>query len=142
MLAPEYQKVYPARMDHETRRIKGCYIDGDTFIMERKVLDDSRTLKEGEVRIRPLEVDTPEISQATKEAGLAAAAFTRTWLESVERTGGRWPFLLQTTVSDSFGRLLSYVYSAETGEALHEAILEAGHSKRVSALEQIKEALA
>ena len=142
MLAPPYQKVYPARMDHETRRAKGPYIDGDSFVMERKLLDESRTLKQGEVHVRLLEVDTPELKGSTRNAGLVAAGFTRLWLESVERTGGRWPFILQTTVDDSFGRILAYVYSAETGEALHEAILEAEHSARVSAMAQIQAAIA
>ncbi|MEJ7871426.1 MAG: hypothetical protein WKF67_04145, partial [Rubrobacteraceae bacterium] len=60
MIAPTYEKVYPARMDHETRRVKSCFIDGDSFIVERKILDESRTLKQGEVHVRLLEVDTPE----------------------------------------------------------------------------------
>ncbi len=62
MIAPTYQKVYPARMDYDTRRAKGPFLDGDSFIMERKLLDESRTLKQGEVRVRLLEVDTPELS--------------------------------------------------------------------------------
>lgn len=139
-LAPTHQKVYPARIDHENRRVKGPYLDGDSFVMERKLLDESRTLKQGEVHVRLLEVDTPEVRGPTKEAGFAAASFTYLWLQSVERTGGAWPFLLQTTVDDSFGRVLSYVFARETGEALHEAILEAGHSERVSAMMQIREA--
>ncbi len=141
MISPRYEKVYPARMDHETRRAKGCYIDGDSFIMERKILDESRTLKQAEVRVRLLEIDTPEVRGATLEAGLAAAAFTRLWLESVERSGDMWPFLLQTTVDDSFGRVLATLWARDTGEALHEAIIAAGHSKRVSAMAQIKAAL-
>ncbi|MEJ7871427.1 MAG: hypothetical protein WKF67_04150, partial [Rubrobacteraceae bacterium] len=78
----------------------------------------------------------------TKEAGLAAAAFTRWWLETTENspTAEAWPFLLQTTVDDSFGRILAKIYARETGEALHEAIIAAGHSERVSAMAQIKAA--
>lgn len=137
---PSVSKVYPARLDRETRRPKGPFIDGDSFIVSRLLKEESRTLKEGEVHVRLLEVDTPEVKGATKEAGLAAAAFTRLWLESVERTGGRWPFLLQTTVDDSFGRILCWIWDVATGEALHEALLRAGHSERISAMQQLKDA--
>ncbi len=144
MIAPTHQKVYLARMDHETRRLKGPYMDGDSFIIERKILDESRTLKQGEVHVRLLEIDTPEIRGETKEAGLAAADFTRWWLQTVENslTADAWPLLLQTTVDDSFGRVLAYVFARETGEALHEAIIAAGHSERLSAMAQIKAATA
>lgn len=135
---PEPQPVYYARVDRETSRKKGPWLDGDTFILERLVAPPA--LKEGEVWVRLLEVDTPETQGETLEAGLAAAAFTRLWLERVSRDSPSWPLVLQPVKKDSFGRWLSYVWARSTGESLNDALVVAGHSSRVSAMQQLREA--
>lgn len=138
---PEVQWVSPARLDYEVERPTGPFQDGDTFIIERLLSRERPRLKEGEVWVRPLKVDTPEITGATKAAGLAAAQFTREWLEAAElRTEGRWPLVVQAIKKDVFGRLLCYIWARDTGEALHDAIIAAGHSERISALAQLKAA--
>lgn len=135
---PEPQRTFLARMDRETERKGGCFIDGDTFVCECLLSQEPR-LKQGEVRIRLLEVDTPEVKGKTKEPGLAAAAFTRLWLESVERTGGRWYFLIQFVKKDSFGRWLAYLWDCTTGECLNEALVREGHAKPMPLTKHLKE---
>lgn len=126
----------PARIDYDTTRKKGPFVDGDTFILERLVSPKPR-LEEGEMWVRLLEVDTPELSGSTHTQGLAAAVYTRLWLERIERETSRWPFVVEALEKDSFGRWLSYVWRRSTGECLNEALISAGHSTRISAKEQI-----
>lgn len=138
---PDITWAYLTRPDYETVRAKGCFVDGDTVICERMLHKGRRLLKEAELWLRLLEVDTPELRSPTLEAGLAAAAFTRSWIEDAERRmDGYWPLILQDIKTDSFGRVLCYVWARDTGESLNEAILAAGHSPRISALQQLRDA--
>lgn len=135
---PEVQPVFLARVDLQTTRVKGFLVDGDTFILERLLA--APAVKEGEMWIRPLEVDTAETSGATLEEGLKAAAYTKMWLSSTIYNEFLWPLILQPVKKDSFGRWLSYVWDRSNGRCLNDDIIEAGLSDRVSAMMQLKEA--
>jgi endonuclease YncB( thermonuclease family) len=135
---PALDWVYPARIDYETARKRGPFVDGDTFIIERML--DQQGLREGEVWVRLLEVDTAELTGATQQAGAEAAAWTSEWLVEAQSNPGRWPLLVQTVKKDSFGRHLAYVWCRATGKCINDEIIEAGYSGRISALEQLSKA--
>lgn len=144
-IMPQIDWVYPAHADYNTVRVKGPFVDGDTFIVER--LLNQQGLKESEVWVRLLEVNTAEVTGDTKEAGLIAAAWTKDWLETASNTASgaslayaKWPLAIQTLKKDSFGRHLAYIWNRTTGECLNDAIIEAGLSERISALMQLKAA--
>lgn len=130
----------PARVDYESERSKGPFVDGDTFIIERLLSRERPKLKEGEVWVRLLEVDTAENRDPTKAAWLAAKEFTQGWLEDAERNSGQgaWPFIVQAIKKDVFGRLLCYLMRVDTGEMLHDALYNAGHTERIPALVQLR----
>lgn len=130
---PEPQRVFLARLDRETARVAGPTLDGDTVICECLLCHEPH-LKQGEIHLRLLEVDTPEIRGETRDAGLAAKAFTQLWLEMAERGGDEWPLLVQFVKLDSFGRWLAWVWARSTGESLSEALIAAGHSERLPVL--------
>lgn len=135
---PALDWVYEARIDYETARKRGPFVDGDTFIVERMLTREG--LKESGVWIRLLEVDTAEVTGSTREKGLEAATWTSEWLVEAQSVPGDWPLLIQTVKKDSFGRHLAYVWSRMSGECLNDAIIEAGYSIRISALEQLSKA--
>lgn len=70
-------------------------IDGDTFVLYQVGLTD-------ELRIRVLDVDTPEIHSADSVRAQTARAFTADWL-----THGA--FMINGCHYDSFGRMLAVV---------------------------------
>ena len=90
-------------------------VDGDTFDAELRVWSNVTVTE----RVRVYGVDTPEMKGADRPAGLAAAAFTESWL----RRGG---FSLRTCGRDSFGRVLGVV-SRPTDGVLAEKLIEAKH---------------
>lgn len=102
------------------------YVDGDTFILERILAKDNKgwRLVEGGVWIRLLEVDTPEVTGVTKEAGFIAKQKTIDWLSA---GFGPWPFLLYPIKKDSFGRWLSYLWDLSTGKCLNEYLIGEGY---------------
>lgn len=137
---PEVQPTYYARLHHETMRVGGCVIDGDTLIVERLLNKESPRLKEDELRIRLLEVDTAD--HDNPQAMIEATAFTGLWLWAANKewTKDLYPFVMQTTKHDSFGRMLAWIFRRDTGESLSEALIAAGHSERIPVLGQLKAA--
>jgi micrococcal nuclease len=90
-------------------------VDGDTIDAEISVgFHASLT-----ARLRLLGVNCPEVHGATKEAGLAAAAFTRAALLGKD-------VLIRTEKSDVFGRWLASVFV--DGVAFNASLLAQGHA--------------
>ena len=91
-------------------------IDGDTFVASLAIWP-GLTAKE---IIRVLGVNTPEMTGATKEAGVRAKAFTAQWLmqEGIVRV-----YVCQR---DAFGRLLGTV--TRGSDNLTMLLLERGHA--------------
>lgn len=114
MAAPAHQWVFPARC----LRV----IDGDTLALRVDVgFHLTRT-----DHFRLLDVDTPEVRGAEREAGLAAHGFVCAWL--TEAGLGDWPLLIETVPEpDSFGRYLCRVWRSSDGAELAEDLITAGH---------------
>lgn len=143
--------IFPARVDYETHRKQGPFIDGDTFIVEFLLKQEApgRRMQEGDIYIRLLGLDTPEVrttDPVEKERGMFIAVKTREWLESAGASGEKWYLKVQTFKWDSFGRSLAVVWNTATGEALNDWLFtfvdESGEPlvKVRSVLEQLKEA--
>lgn len=81
--------------------------DGDTFKIR------------GEVRVRVLGVDTPEVG--TGEGADRATAFARKWLL-------KGPVTLTICGQDLYGRILAHVH--RDGESLAELLIKAGLGKK------------
>jgi endonuclease YncB( thermonuclease family) len=132
---PELTNLFLARVDRETERENGPFIDGDTFILECALCHEPR-LKQGEVRIRLLGVDCPEVTGPTREEGLKATEFTKQWLENAEI--GPWSLMVQTTKKDSFGRWLSKIWNRNTGECLNDTLVRSGHGAAVPIMRHLR----
>jgi micrococcal nuclease len=111
-------------------------VDGDTIQVTIDL--GFRTL--GEHMVRLLGVNTPEIRAKDKEErqkAQDAKRFTLDWIEErsrVHEIGGGlqekpWPLILKSHKGDSFGRWLAKVWSADSGECLNDALIEAGMAK-------------
>lgn len=108
-------------------------IDGDTVVVRATMFIDSERL----FVVRILGVDTPEIRGETREAGLAAADFTRDFL--VDEDGGpRRALLSLTAKKDVYGRWLGDV--SVGGADLGAALIEAGHGVGRNYAAQLAEA--
>lgn len=96
----------------------GTAIDGDTFdtVVPIWIGFGSRSISVSE-RVRVLGVDTPELTGATKDAALAAKAFTQRWLS-------QGPFSINACKRDAFGRVLGIVF--RDGQILAEDLITAG----------------
>jgi len=96
-------------------------VDGDT--LDVAVPDHHKPT----TRIRLWGVDTPEVTGPHTEEmyfGPQASAFTESLMSGQ-------PVRLKLSplhTRDKFGRLLAYVYHADTGEMLNEALLKTGHA--------------
>lgn len=110
--------TYQARLLH--------VVDGDTVDLE---VDLGFYLRSS-LRFRLLGVDTPELRAQGLE-GEQAKQFVEEWFNS--RDIGEWPFTIQTSKTDSFGRWLATVQD-DSGESLAEALLAAGHATVYPAL--------
>lgn len=115
---------------------RGPFVDGDTILLKRLLAKDQKRdweVVENGLWLRLLEVDTPERGQA---GFWEASEFTERWI--LDRMVSEWPFTLTAVYRDSFGRWLSYVKDLVSGEYLHEALIDAGHSERISPYEQLE----
>lgn len=104
--------TYQARLLH--------VVDGDTVDLEVDLGFYLRT----SLRFRLLGVDTPEL-RARGPEGEQAKRFVEDWFSS--RATGEWPFTIQTSKTDSFGRWLASIQD-DSGESLAEALLAAEHA--------------
>ncbi|UCG33001.1 MAG: thermonuclease family protein [Phycisphaerales bacterium] len=96
-------------------------IDGDTLDIALPDADKSTT------RVRLWGVDTPEVAGPFTEQmyfGPEASAFAHNMLQDREARIE----LSRIDTRDRYGRLLAYVYRADTGEMLNEALLRSGHA--------------
>lgn len=119
----------------EYRAVVLYVVDGDTFdVRVDKGFDDDGQ----KMRLRLFGLDTWEDEGATREAGLAATAFTRRWLAEHADVNGR--LFIRTTRStrdvdkaDSFGRYLATVYNLVDGQTqgahcLNVELIAGGHT--------------
>ena len=110
-------------------------VDGDTIDIRTDLGFDMAGLK---MRLRLLNIDTPEVTGATKEAGLAAKSFTHDWLMTHADENGRvFIRTLRSTKDvdkkDSFGRYLATIYNLVDGDTcgdhcLNAALLDSGNA--------------
>lgn len=112
---------------------KRC-VDGDTVLLsvrQQIAWFDETIVAERSFVVRILGVDCPEIRGETREAGLAAAAFTRSVLFRDGDLAEPVPVALETGGKrDVYGRLLGGVRISEgpdIGRDLATMIVEAGH---------------
>ncbi len=98
-------------------------IDGDTFVAQVKPLPDTTR----EVRVRVLELDTPELrGQCAKEREMAQAAKLR----AAELLTGRFRLEVpEARAFDKFGRLLAQV-KLEDGRYLAGVLIREGLGRR------------
>lgn len=75
-------------------------------------------------RVRLLRCDAPEVRGPTREAGLAATAFTRAWL--ADAGTDEWNLIVTTRKADSFGRYLGEVVRTSDGANLSTDLLAGG----------------
>jgi len=103
-------------------------VDGDTIDLN---VGDDPGVRGGEfktTRVRLLGVDTPEVATDKREAmyyGAEASAFTK---EMVLGQRVRVELAGRNNTRGRYGRLLAYVFVAETGEMLNEALLRNGRA--------------
>ena len=98
-------------------------IDGDSFECEVDPGFRLRLLLKGRQACRVLGINAPEVTGATKEAGLAAAARARELIEGkhlIIRT-------YRDDQTDKYGRYLADVF-LEDGRMLGEALVAEGHA--------------
>ena len=96
-------------------------IDGDTLDIAIPDADKSTT------RVRLWGVDTPEVAGPFTEQmhfGPEASTFTHNMMHGHEVRIE----LSRIDTRDRYGRLLAYVYRADIGEMLNEALLRSGHA--------------
>lgn len=110
--------TYFARPD-ESKHPMGFY-DGDTM----DVIIDIGFGVSIKHRLRLLGIDTPELRGDDRERGLVSRDAARGWMVIEMDHGEDWPLIIQTEKSDSFGRYLATVTSAETGESLNQFLLD------------------
>jgi micrococcal nuclease len=111
----DYQR-YDGRITVVTR-----VIDGDTLDIAIPDADKPTT------RVRLWGVDTPEVAGPFTEQmyfGPEASAFTHNMMQDREARIE----LSRIDTRDRYGRLLAYVYRADTGEMLNETLLRSGYA--------------
>ena len=95
-------------------------VDGDTI----DVLFDVGFSMFRKERIRLLGIDTPEThttNEEEKKIGLAAKAYTETWLTNQKTLRAK------TTKDDKYGRILAEIYG-DNSECLNEKMVLAGYA--------------
>lgn len=113
---PTQAWVFAAQLDR--------VIDGDTIVV---TLDLGFHLT-WSYSLRLLGINCPEVHGATKDAGLAAAAYTQAWLDAAAVGGAAWPLLVMTHKSDDFGRYLARVWRLVDNACLNDDLLTSGHA--------------
>lgn len=114
--------TYAAAPDMNSRYSFGVY-DGDTADM---IFDVGFRITTAH-RVRLLGVNTAELRTTTRELGLQHKALTLNWIKSaVAHSDSKFPLIIQTAKSDSFGRYLATVYSKQTAVSLNDYLLQNG----------------
>ncbi len=124
---PPHQWIFPGR------RI--AVIDGDTLDLRLDLFFGLRLEQtpDRRNRFRLVGVDCPESNRlATREAGLAAKAYTTGWMADAEvgaELGGwAWPLRVEVIGFDNFGRILCRVWRVSDGRQLNADLLASGHA--------------
>lgn len=79
-------------------------------------------------RIRLLGVNTSELRGPEREAGVAAKLFVAQWLRDADTDDLIWPLILQSKMSDTFGRYLGTIWRISDGRSLNQDLLDIGHA--------------
>lgn len=114
----------------ERRAVLERVIDGDTAVLRISLGFDVWV----ERTIRLVGVDTPETHTTNpdeKQKGLAAARFTRMWLDDawICAEDPVLPLIIRSvTASDKYGRTLARVWR-DDGHELSRDLIDAGHGK-------------
>lgn len=103
-------------------------IDGDTLEME---IDTGFHTVRTE-RVRLVGVNAPETRGPSRNAGLAAKAWTTKWVNDAQRET-KWPFMVETFKTDSFGRYLARVWvekemDTDSSSDLSDQLIKSGHA--------------
>ena len=112
---PRHAYVYPCQIVR--------VIDGDTVDAEISVGFGLTTVQ----RLRLLDAWAPEVRGPERPAGLKAAGFVSRWVGTYAGQDD-WPFRVQTSKDDAFGRWLGTIWSAIDGTCLNDALVAAGHA--------------
>jgi micrococcal nuclease len=98
-------------------------IDGDTIDVD---IDLGFNLTANTLRLRLLGVDTPEMRGPDRRLGEAARDYVQGWIDAAVRVDDQWPLRVRTIETDSFGRWLTEIRSAD-GLSLAADIIDNGH---------------
>ena len=112
---------YRAKIDQESKWHLGVY-DGDTVDL---VIDVGFRMSCRQ-RIRLLYVDTPEIRGPERPDGLQFKQLTSEWFAVVAASAHKWPLLVKTEKSDSFGRYLAEIWRFGDERSLNQFLLDNG----------------
>lgn len=111
MTAPRPQYVYRAKVVR--------VIDGDSCVLTLD-LGCHVTITRS---VRLLGIDTPEVVGTTREAGIAAREYARTWVAD-----GRLVVETRLDANDKYGRLLATIYRTGDGACLNQDLISSGHA--------------
>ncbi len=89
-------------------------IDGDTLDVVIDVGFNMTTTQ----RVRLLGINCPEIKGVTRGDGLRAKDYTEKWVAGIKQvhsnpSNDEWPFVIETSKDDAFGRWLARIYKSE-----------------------------
>lgn len=106
--------------------------DADTIVvsLDRWLGDKSTKV------LRLLGCDAYETRGPERGAGLRAREWAEDWL--ISPLGVPYALVVQTTVYDSFGRVLANVFREHDGASMAEDLIAAGHGVAVSVIAQMK----
>lgn len=112
-------------------------VDGDTQVYELDRFHGDSSIK----TMRLLGVNTPERRTASMAEWLAAKEYVIGWMPWViSRSDHSWPLVVQTSITDKYGRELGRVWKMNEPEDLSTLLIRDGHGVARSALAQIREA--
>lgn len=99
-------------------------VDGDTQVYKL----DFRAHRYGDITIRLIGVNTPEKIGVTRDAGLAATAYSLAWL--VAAGTDDWPLVIETTLDkdDKYGRLLGKIWRVSDQRCLNADLVADGQA--------------
>lgn len=110
LIAPDY--TYDCRIVR--------VIDGDTFDAELSRDIGFRCRPTWRQILRPIGINCPEMTGASKALGVAARAYAEQWLAAEALT-------VETVRQENFGRWLAHIRRAD-GSSLADALVAAGHA--------------
>ncbi|HET8627446.1 MAG TPA: hypothetical protein VFL91_08500 [Thermomicrobiales bacterium] len=113
---PDREYIYDARLER--------VIDGDTAILTF----DFGFGEEHTESVRLLGVNCPEVTGATRAAGLAAKDYTERWLAAADTPPTDWPLVAQSFKSDHFGRWLAFIWRKSDRHSLNDDLLADGQA--------------